>query len=133
MVHVELHPVDGLKPHEKTRVSHRKALKKQMAENRFVVPIVADRQSGTVLDGHHRLHAVKELGLSRIPVVFLDYGDSAIEVQSWRAGKAVAKADVVLRAQSGALFPPKTTKHMFQGQHVSHLAADVRVPFWELE
>ncbi len=132
MVSVDLHPLNALLPHEETDASYRQALKKEMAENRYVRPIVADRQSGTVLDGHHRLHAARELGLVRIPVVFLDYGDGAIVVESWRAGSPVAKKDVLDRAKEGSLFAPKTTKHMFQGRHVSLLAADVRVPFEDL-
>ncbi len=132
MVSVDLHPVAALRPHEKTHAAHRRALKRQLVKNRYVTPIVADRHSKTVLDGHHRLHAARELGLIRIPVVFLDYGDGAIRVETWRPGKPVAKQDVLDRAQQGLLFAAKTTRHIYRGRHVSQLAADVRVPFEEL-
>jgi len=132
MDRIELQELDGLKPHEKTRVPHRRALKQRISKNRYVTPIVADRESGTVLDGHHRLQVARELGLRRIPVVFVDYGDKTVQVRSRRLNVRVAKEDVVRRASGRRPYLPKTTKHLFKGRHVSRLAAGVRVPVSEL-
>ncbi len=132
MVRIELTELDGLTPHEKTRVSHRLNLKARIVRNRYVTPIVADRQSGPVLDGHHRLRVARELGLRRIPVVFVDYGDDALEVHSRRKNIRVQKTDVVQRASGRRLYAPKTTKHLFKGRHVSRLGSKMRVPMSEL-
>ncbi len=132
MVRIVLTELEGLTPHEKTRPSHRHALKARIVKNRYLRPIVADRQSGTVLDGHHRLRVARELGLRRIPVVYVDYEDDALEVRSWRTRVSVRKKDVLARAHGRRLFAPKTTKHLFRGRHVSRLGGDVRVPVSEL-
>ncbi|MBI2446142.1 ParB N-terminal domain-containing protein [Candidatus Micrarchaeota archaeon] len=132
MIRIELKKLDGLRPHEQTRVLHRRALTRKIVKNRYVTPIVADRRSGTVLDGHHRLHVARELGLQRIPVIYVDYADASIVVQSRRKNLHVQKNDVVRRAFGRQLYLPKSTKHVFQGRHVSCLGAGVRVPVSEL-
>lgn len=76
--------------------------------------IVADENSGTVIDGHHRLMALRILGARWAPVYLIDYQDPRISVHTWREGeKAPSKEEVVERASRGDLFPPKSTRHDF--------------------
>ncbi len=75
-------------------------------------PILVDARTFTVLDGHHRLHALKALGYDYIPVFFVDYAESYIRVGSWRKDYIVTKIDVLKRALTGAKYPPRTSRHM---------------------
>lgn len=76
--------------------------------------VVADRATGTVIDGHHRLETLRRLGAKLVPVVLVDYADDAIGVRAWRPDEpAPTKDEVVRRAATGELYPPKTTRHDF--------------------
>ena len=76
--------------------------------------IVADERTGTVVDGHHRLEALRRLGAKLAPVFLIDYMHPSITVHTWRDGeKAPAKEEVLDRAARGDLFPPKSTRHDF--------------------
>ncbi|MEJ2779235.1 ParB N-terminal domain-containing protein [Stygiolobus sp. RP850M] len=77
-----LNPLD-LKPHEDV-------IESIVVENinmlkRFckIVPIVVDRSSLTILDGHHRHQAAVILGLDKIPVVLVDYRSEDIKIENW--------------------------------------------------
>ena len=79
--------------------------------------IVADERTGTVIDGHHRLEALRRLGTTWAPALLVDYADPRISVHTWRDGeKAPEKEEVVARAAAGDLFAPKSTRHDFVRQ-----------------
>ena len=46
-------------------------------------PVIVDEGSHVVLDGMHRVAALKRLGCVRCPVCFVDYGNPAITVGCW--------------------------------------------------
>jgi len=46
-------------------------------------PIIADRQTLVVLDGMHRVAALKRLNCKRIPVCLVDYENRAVTVGCW--------------------------------------------------
>ena len=46
-------------------------------------PVIVDGGSHVVLDGMHRVAALKELGCVRVPVCFVDYESPAISVGCW--------------------------------------------------
>lgn len=101
-----------LKPHERIRKIHARKLLKQIAVDGMIKnPIVADRNSGVILDGHHRVWVVKNLGLTKIPVYLVDYQDRKIKVVSWRKGGKITKRQVIEAGISGKLLRPKTSKH----------------------
>ena len=76
--------------------------------------VVVDRQTGTIIDGHHRYEALRRLGAALVPVHLVDYLDPSITIRCWREGeRAPTKEEVVERAAKGLLYPPKTTRHDF--------------------
>ncbi|MEA3200891.1 MAG: L-serine kinase [Thermoplasmata archaeon] len=76
--------------------------------------VVADRETGTVIDGHHRLEALRRLGAHLVPAVLVDYRDASIGIRAWREDEPVpTKDEVMARAAKGHLYPPKTTRHDF--------------------
>jgi len=46
-------------------------------------PVIVDSDSLVVLDGMHRVEALKQLGCIRIPVCMVDYSNPSITVECW--------------------------------------------------
>lgn len=77
----------------------------------WTAPIVLERASLAVMDGHHRLAAARHLSLPRVPCVLLDY--SQVDVRPRRPNYSVDGEQIVARARARMLYPPKTTRHVF--------------------
>ena len=115
---VHLVDVDWLKPHEQivgeTHVNE--LLKATLRWGAYVAPLLVDRVTGAILDGHHRYHVGMRLGLQRVPAVLVDYADdTSIEVDVWEGcgRRSLTKQEVLDMACSPGVFPPKTSKHSF--------------------
>ena len=112
---VELVPLEILRPHEQIlpkkvdqleRITHR--------WNAYTKPLLLDRATGTILDGHHRYNVAKRIGLLCVPCVLIDYlDDDSIELDLWpNSGRdSISKQDVIDAALSGDLMHPKTSRH----------------------
>jgi hypothetical protein len=107
-----------------------------MSDGMLKKPILVDKNTLTILDGHHRLNVLKKLGLRKIPVVLVDYYDPHIVVRKWGTNKILDKEKVLKIARCGKLFPPKTTQHfvlMNDGfEHVEILQGEVNIPLEKL-
>ena len=82
----------------------------------YKIPLLVDSRSGAILDGHHRYAVGRMMGLSRLPVVLVDYlNDDSISVDVWpECGfDCLTKEDVVEMSLSDRVYPPKTSKHDF--------------------
>jgi len=80
----------------------------------YRLPLLVDSRSGAILDGHHRFAVGQIMGLSRLPVVLVDYlNDDSISVDVWpECGyDCLTKEEVVQMSLSESLYPPKTSKH----------------------
>lgn len=78
------------------------------------IPIIVDRKTMVVLDGHHRLNSLIRLGAKRAPVCKIDYmDDSLITVQARPESgfKTLSKQDIIDMGLSETTFKPKTTRH----------------------
>lgn len=77
--------IESLKGHE--RVDRRHLLRLENRMKREGVqrdPIVVDRKTKVVLDGHHRMEIFRRMGLKKIAAYQVDYlADDGIEVKSW--------------------------------------------------
>jgi L-serine kinase (ADP) len=101
-----------LRIHEEIDPAHVARLVAEIRREGFVAePIWVARDSHVVLNGHHRLAALRELGAVRVPAWVFDYESDDVELDRWNDGPPLRKPDVVARAASGQPFPPKTTKH----------------------
>lgn len=75
-------------------------------------PILIDKQTNTILDGHHRTAAAKLLRRKSIPARSVDYlRDHSVIVTSRRKNIPITKQDVIQAAMHKKLFPQKTTRH----------------------
>ncbi|WP_445681870.1 ParB N-terminal domain-containing protein [Radicibacter daui] len=100
-----------LRRHEEHDAGHARALRERMlAEGRWTVPLIVERDELIVMDGHHRLSAAREAGFSLVPCLLAGY--DTVGVVSRRPEIAVSPRDIRERARCGRLYPPKTTRHI---------------------
>lgn len=83
-------------------------------------PIWVARGSLVILNGHHRVEALRRLGAPRIPAWLLDYETDLVSLEPWRPGPPITKAEVVRRGIAGHPFPPKTTRHKIRAELPAH-------------
>tara|TARA_B100001093_G_scaffold193134_3_gene185724 strand:+ start:81284 stop:81778 length:495 start_codon:yes stop_codon:yes gene_type:complete len=112
---VVLVPYEWLKPHEEIKPRNRdKLLEMTQRWGGFTKPLIVDKATGAILDGHHRYSIAGELNLARVPAICVDYlTDSRIEVDVWPAAEidSISKQQVIDMSLSGEVFPPKTSRH----------------------
>jgi L-serine kinase (ADP) len=111
---IELVATDRLRPiegHSRKRV--RWLVEKITRESLWTRPLCVERNHLLVLDGMHRLHAAREMGLALVPCALFDYAD--VEVWSLRDNHVVTRERVVEQAIAGTIYPYKTAKHRFPG------------------
>ena len=81
---ITLKKTSDLKPHEETIPEELKKLVKALQDNPILRhPIIADKQTGIILDGTHRLAAVRQLKCNFIPAALVDYNDPKIMIERW--------------------------------------------------
>ena len=81
---ITLRKTADLKPHEETVSEDLKKLVQALRDNPVLRhPIIADLRTGIVLDGTHRLAAIKQLKCNFIPSALVDYEDPKITIERW--------------------------------------------------
>ncbi|MDP7004469.1 MAG: hypothetical protein QGG21_05620 [Candidatus Thalassarchaeaceae archaeon] len=112
---VELVPLEVLRPHEGTIAKKVDELERMTHRwKAYVLPLVIDKNTGVILDGHHRHQVALRLNLLCLPCVSVDYaGDDTIELDVWPScGRdSITKKEVIDAGMLGNLFPPKTSRH----------------------
>lgn len=121
-----------MKEHEETERLHLEDLKEQIKRDGILKnPIIVDKNTNIILDGHTRLNSLKGLGYSKIAVYFVDYESPEIFVESWGDGK-ITKEKVIKAGLTGNKLPPKTSKHMFRKEkisvHISEITKRINIP-----
>ena len=129
--------ISSLKGHEKTESKRLINLKKEIKSDGMLrKPIAVDINTDVILDGHHRIEALKLLGCSTIPVLFVDYNSPKIGVKRAYYGEELSKQKVIDAAFKGELLPPKSTWHYFKNSnkidHISKLQKKMNIKLTEL-
>ncbi len=124
--------INELRVHELIQRERVEELKKDiLREGKIKRPILVDENTLIVIDGHHRLQALKELGCKFIPAVLVNYRSNDICVEPWRDCDKISKEDVIKAGLTGNPFPPKTSKHFIicEGckRHVEYLEGEFPV------
>ena len=123
--------IDILLPHEETIPARLQEMREKLVKQGFFhKPILIDKTTKTILDGHHKYRASIELNLNLIPVIEVEYLNNdniKLELWPWSDFSNVTKQDVLLWAQSHRLYPPKTTRHT-----VDFLIPRIRIPLADL-
>lgn len=111
-IEISLVPIGQLKPIEDFIKERADQLFDTISKNEYwIKPIVIESEHHLILDGHHRFDVAKRMGLTRIPVIIVNYKD--IEIWSLRSEEEVTHELVVSRALNDAIYPNKTVKHNF--------------------
>ena len=106
--------IGSLKGHEEVIPDNLAKREKKLLSKGFYKPIIVDRRSMVILDGHHKWTAATSLGLVRVPVILVDYLiDEGVLVDVWPdcGRESIAKTEVLEMGVSGDVFPPKTSRH----------------------
>jgi hypothetical protein len=130
--------IEELREHEEIRPDYLEALKNEiLLDGMLKMPICIDKNTCIILDGHHRLQALKRLGCKKIPVVVVDYQSPEIKVIPWREGETMTKEKIIDTALSGKRMPSKTSKHMIflhgEWKHISAIQMIIDIPLEKLK
>jgi len=105
-------PLAHLKGHEQIEETNLTELVAHIRRSRILSePIWVARGSYVILNGHHRVEALRRIGADRVAAWIIDYESDLVHVERWQAGPPISKGEVVRRAEEGRPFPPKTTRH----------------------
>jgi len=104
--------IHTLKPHEK--ISPKRVNEVMMMIKRagkFTVPILVEKKSKVILDGHHRVEAMKKMGEKRIPARLVDYKNISVSLRHKNLPDRIIKEMVLYLASRNIQLPRKTTRH----------------------
>jgi L-serine kinase (ADP) len=108
----ELVPIAELRAHEEIEEEDLPKLVEEIrSRGELQYPIWVAAGTHVILNGHHRVAALRRLGAARAPAWVIDYHSSGVHVDRWSPGPPISKEEIERRALEGRLFPPKTTKH----------------------
>ncbi|HPR42117.1 MAG TPA: ParB N-terminal domain-containing protein [Candidatus Methanofastidiosa archaeon] len=81
---VDIIPLEDVKCHEEVIEEElQEFIKSLKAKGIFYRPILVDRNSLVVLDGHHRVEGLRRLGAKKVPAILLDYDSDDIKLYTW--------------------------------------------------
>ncbi len=107
----QLLAIARLRPTEMVDAGHVARLAEEMRrEGRQRRPVLVERASLAILDGHHRYRAAQSLGLALINAVLIDYEDPRLTLGSW-TDRGFTREEVLAAATRGELLPAKSTRH----------------------
>ena len=96
-INLKLRKISSLRPHEETveRLSEG-LLKRLLRDGVQRDPVVVDEATGTILDGTHRVDALRKAGAKLALTYLVDYGDPRVRLYKWyrvisRPGEGTAK------------------------------------------
>jgi len=130
--------ISSLKAHEQTDSIRLKALKDEIYFDGIIKkPIVVDEKTNVIIDGHHRVEALKLLGCMRIPVCYVDYMCDKIDLKSTVKDAKITKDRVIEAALNNNPFNPKSTWHYVKLsnniKHISCIQRRVDIPLESLK
>ncbi|MFA6427729.1 MAG: ParB N-terminal domain-containing protein [Candidatus Magasanikbacteria bacterium] len=106
--------ISQLKTHEKTSPKRvRKVVELIKKKGQFIKPIIVEKNTHVILDGHHRIEALKKLGYTRAPCFLVDYMDDEVRVYLRRKDLPMnlIKQFILSVALTDNSFERKTTRH----------------------
>jgi hypothetical protein len=123
--------IGSLRGHEEVIPDNLEKRSSKLLAMGFYKPIIVDRDSLVILDGHHKWTAARLLGLDRVPVLMVDYLlDESVNVGVWPGcgRESITKDEVLEMGSSEGVFPPKTSRHVFPFR-----IPTIRIPLEELK
>ena len=116
---VVLLDINKLKPHEAVDKKRLAFLLERIKKDRYLKnPVVVEKKYLIILDGHHRVAGLKQLGVNKIPAYLVNYQSNNIKVTLRRKEfifKDIKQA-VIDYCLLGKIFPSKTTRHLIKNR-----------------
>ncbi len=112
--------ISTLKVHERISRSRLAAVRKSLVRDGMIRrPVIVERHARVILDGHHRVRVLQELGVLKVPVIFVSYFSPSVTVRLRRTALRMRciKYAVLFAAGTGRVFPNKTTRHVVDGTY----------------
>jgi hypothetical protein len=111
---VAVRPIEFFRPSEEVDAGHvRRLAQEVLRSGHWLAPLPVEADSGLVMDGNHRLHVARLLGLRRLPCVPLRYDDQRLHVRCWKTGRPFSLDELREIVAVPAVLPYKTTRHSF--------------------
>ena len=113
-VRFEVVEIGRLRGHERIRPALLEQLMDQIRKDGYLRrPVLVADGDLVILDGHHRVEAIRALGARMIPAYLVDYSSDIVKLTTWPDAivSSVTKEEVIRRGLAGDLFPPKTSRH----------------------
>jgi hypothetical protein len=112
IVNLEAVNIDLLKCHEEVIFEKKEALLqhlKSLIPDLIIPSLIVCHKSKTIIDGHHRFQAIKELGFKNVPVTFINYHTDLIKPYF---DNRISKCEILNASETGHLLSPKSSKHI---------------------
>lgn len=114
---IELFLLDQICPTEEYSLDHVATIKQEIQINGvWTHPLLIDVDRNALMDGHHRYHAARELGLAVVPVIRMSYNDPLLRLESWRPGVNFTPKLIWDNCETGILLPMKSTRHIIKAK-----------------
>src|SRR3989441_5628644 len=110
--------IGRLHGHERIRPALLEQLMDQIRKDGYLRrPVLVADGELVILDGHHRVEAVRALRARGIPPYLIDYFSHNVHPATWPDAEVsvVTKEDVIRRGRTGDVFPPKTSRPTVTG------------------
>lgn len=111
--------IDKLKAHEAVDKKRLIDLLAKIKNDRYLKnPVVVEDKHFIIIDGHHRVAALKKIGAKKIPSYLINYQNKNIRVFLRRSNLIVKniKEAVIKLGLSNNTFPYKTTRHYIKNR-----------------
>lgn len=112
--------VDDVRCHEEVmedRLSAFVSYLKTLSPHIILPSILICSETHTLIDGHHRLHALKQLDYEWCPVTYINYSAPSIVPD---LSSKITKKQIIAAALTSNLLPPKSSSHYlidYKGMH----------------
>jgi len=130
-------PMSILRPHESTDPRLVDELVEDIKLCGYLrKPVLVDLETLMIIDGHHRVEALRKLRCRNVPCLLVNYRSPKIAALSWKGGEQISKSTILEAGLRGELMPPKTTRHVIvfceKNLHVSAIQFELNVPYRDL-
>ena len=122
--------INKLLPHEKINPAHVKKVKELIQKEEFFNnPIIIDKKTKLIIDGHHRYHSALEFGIKFVPVFEINYNQPRIKVFKKNIkGIQFSKHFVLQKAKKSELLDCKATCHAFVSRKKILMTVEEAIP-----
>ncbi|PIP62930.1 transcriptional regulator [Candidatus Roizmanbacteria bacterium CG22_combo_CG10-13_8_21_14_all_35_9] len=111
--------INRLKPHEMVDKKRLSFLLERIKKDKYLKnPVVVEDKHLIILDGHHRVKALKHLRAKKIPAFLVNYKNDDIRVflRKKLLLTKLIKNIVIENSLNSKLFPSKTTRHLIRNR-----------------